>query len=316
MSTIPKISVIMPAYNQALFIRDAVESVLGQTLTDFELIIIDDGSTDGTARILKELSAHDQRIFVITNTQRSGVSVSLNSGLDHATGKYIARMDADDVSLPDRFQIEYDFMESHPEVFLIGAWVLKIDATGHEIGISKQPIDPAQVARRLTQTTCFWHPTIFFRQSDLRYRVKMHHVEDYDLYLRLLTDHKIIQNIPQVVLKYRIHPGSISLKERGKQELFRTQAKVFFQQRMSEGKDRYDSFDPNIILSIDPTHTDNAVILMGEIHRCIRINDFKSARRACSKYISYHGWFNRVPWYYLATWFGPNFWSIKRKLRP
>jgi len=312
----PIISVVMPAYNQALFIREAIESVLHQTFADFELIIIDDGSTDGTAGIISELAARDSRIFVITNSQRSGVSVSLNHGLDRAAGKYIARMDADDISLPNRLQIEYDFMESHPEVFLIGAWVLKIDASGHEIGISKQPVESAQVAHRLTQTTCFWHPTIFFRQSEFRYREKMHHVEDYDLYLRMLTDHKIIQNIPQVVLKYRVHPGSISLTERGKQELFRSQAKIFFQQRLAEGKDGYDSFDPNVILSIDPARTDNAIILMGEIHRCIRINDFKEARRACLKYISYHGWFNRVPWYYLSTWLGPNFWSIKRKLRP
>jgi glycosyltransferase involved in cell wall biosynthesis len=285
-------------------------------LADFEFIIIDDGSNDGTAEIIAKYAQRDPRIIVITHARQSGVATSLNHGLDRAAGEYIARMDADDISLPDRLRIQFDYLTSHPNVFLIGGWVQKIDQAGYIYGVSRQPTEPNQVARRLEQKTCLWHPTIFFRRTDWRYREKMHHVEDYDLYLRLLTEHRIILNLPRVVLKYRIHPGSISLIERGKQELFRGQALEFYRQRIINGADNYDSFDPLTILTIDPAHTDNAVILMGEIHRLIRINDFSSARRACSRYISHHGWLNRAPWYYLATLFGPKLWFLKRKLRP
>ena len=116
------ISVIMPTYNTELSIlKEAVESILTQTVPDFEFIIIDDGSANGSDEYLNSL--RDERIRIIRNPQNIGITKSLNIGLKEATGKYIARMDADDISMPTRFEKQYAYMESHPDVVMCGSWM-------------------------------------------------------------------------------------------------------------------------------------------------------------------------------------------------
>ncbi|MDD4353774.1 MAG: glycosyltransferase family A protein, partial [Candidatus Nanoarchaeia archaeon] len=129
-----RISVIMSAYNTERYIAEAIESILNQTFKDFEFIIIDDGSTDDSLKIIKRYVKKDRRIKLIHNKKNIGLTKSLNKGLKIAKGQYIARMDADDISLPQRFQIQYDFLEKNKDIFLIGTTAFLIDDKGDRLG--------------------------------------------------------------------------------------------------------------------------------------------------------------------------------------
>ena len=171
----PLISVIMPVYNGEKFLKEAVESIFGQTLADFELIAIDDGSTDGSRAILEEYSHRDKRMIFSTLPKNQGVAVASNQGLKKARGKYIARMDADDISLPERFEKQAAFLEAHTEIDIIGSASSLIDDRGHKIGLLSAPLDDLAIRWK----GCFSSPlipaTIMFRRSvivehDLNYR--------------------------------------------------------------------------------------------------------------------------------------------------
>src|SRR5579872_6896113 len=127
-ATTPAISVVMPTYNGERFLRPAIESILNQTFPNFELIIIDDGSTDNTPHILSEFK--DTRLTVLTNQQNLGIAVATNRGLAAARGEYIALQDHDDISLPHRFQTQLDFLNTHPEIALVGSAAELIDENG------------------------------------------------------------------------------------------------------------------------------------------------------------------------------------------
>ena len=131
----PQISVVMPAYNAEKYITEAIDSILFQTFKDFEFIIINDASTDSTKDIIE--SYKDPRIKLVNNEQNKGVAKSLNIGISVACGKYIARMDADDIALPERFQKQFDFMEQHPNIDVCGSWAKK---TGNENEIINNPV--------------------------------------------------------------------------------------------------------------------------------------------------------------------------------
>jgi len=119
----PLISVVMPVYNTEKFVAEAIESILAQTFTDFEIIIIDDCSTDKSWQIIQDFSEKDQRIVTIQNSENQGLARSLNKGLKIAKGQFIARMDADDISMPQRFEIQLDFLKNHPDVGVVGSTV-------------------------------------------------------------------------------------------------------------------------------------------------------------------------------------------------
>ena len=128
----PLISVIMPVFNGENFLQDAVGSILGQTFTDFELIAIDDGSTDNSTALLESFRLNDRRVIIQRHTENQGVTAALNTGLALARGKYIARMDADDISLPVRFEKQVAFMETHPEIDILGSAVRLMDERGRK----------------------------------------------------------------------------------------------------------------------------------------------------------------------------------------
>jgi len=134
----PAISVVMSVFNGQAFLSEAIESILGQTLRDFEFLVVDDGSTDRTAEILAGYASRDGRMRVLRH-ENKGRAVSLNIGMTLATGDYIARMDADDVAMPCRLQEQFAFMQRHPEVGLLGGAVDLIRATGHVIKTAQPP---------------------------------------------------------------------------------------------------------------------------------------------------------------------------------
>jgi glycosyltransferase involved in cell wall biosynthesis len=206
----PKITVLMPVYNGAKYLPEAINSILSQTFSDFEFLIINDGSIDNSANIIK--SFRDKRINFINNPSNSGLVVVLNQGLLMAQGRYIARMDADDISLPDRFKIQFELMEKKPEVGVCGTWVKNIYDDSKKI-TAKYYVKHNDITANLLFGASFAHPTIMFRkelvaQGQLKYDENYKHSEDYELWTRLANKTKFA-NIPRVLLLYRKHQTSI-----------------------------------------------------------------------------------------------------------
>ncbi len=206
----PLITVIMPVYNCEKYILEAVESILQQTYTNFELILIDDCSTDATLQICK--SFQDDRIVIIEKERNSGYTNSLNYGLSIAKGKYIARMDGDDISLPMRFEKQVDFLEANEDVVVCGTQYNVINS----LKTSKHPIYHDDIKVKLLDGCYVAHPTVMIRKSfldtnNLTYNPEMEPAEDYDLWSRIVFLGKIA-NLNEILLLYRISDNQISAK--------------------------------------------------------------------------------------------------------
>ena len=206
----------MPVYNCAQYLREAIESILGQTFQDFEFIIINDGSTDNTPEILREYANKDSRIRVI-NQPNSGIVTALNRGLKEAKGEWIFRMDGDDISLPYRFEAQIKMVEKNPSLVLVGGWCEQIDKDGISLKINKYPEKHEYLIKALENGRPFPpHPTAFYnKESVLKvggYRGRFRHAEDTDLWLRLIKYGKI-ECYKGVLLKLRKHGSNISFIE-------------------------------------------------------------------------------------------------------
>ena len=206
----PKVSVIMPAYNTEKYVGEAIESILNQTFTDFEFIILNDGSTDNTAKIVKEYAKEDKRIKFIDNKKNQGFIASLNQCLDVANGEYIAKMDSDDVSLPDRLEKQVKYLDDFPNVGLVGCGYKTFDKTEFEV------INPANVGMldllKGCYTTIFMLRKKIINDNNLRFRKEYIHAEDYDFYARF-RKFAPIENIQQVLYLYRWHGDNVSIKQ-------------------------------------------------------------------------------------------------------
>ncbi|MDI1256466.1 MAG: glycosyltransferase family 2 protein [Flavobacterium sp.] len=212
----PKISVLMPVYNCELYVKEAVQSILNQTFTDFELLIIDDASTDKTVNIIKEFN--DSRINLIEKQINSGYTESLNYGLSIANGTYIARMDGDDISLAERFEKQLAFLDTNPDVILCGSWYSIINSDD----VIALPENHEAIKIGLLQNCCIGHPTVMIRsnslnENDIKYNPEKEPAEDYDLWVRLLSIGKL-HNLPEVLLNYRIHNVQVSQKRSEQQQ--------------------------------------------------------------------------------------------------
>jgi hypothetical protein len=220
MSLSPSLTVIMPAYNSAHFVTAAVQSVLAQTHSDFEYLIVDDGSVDGTTKLLRDLASGDPRIHLIEQENR-GIVASVNRMIEIARAPFIARMDADDISLPERFARQLEYLGANPHIGAVGAQYVEIDAAGGitDPGI-RHPVGPSAVRAQMLVEQPFSNPTVMFRADALRrvggYREAFGYCEDYDLFLRLsrVTD---LDNLPDVLLHYRRSPGQMSIANNSQQ---------------------------------------------------------------------------------------------------
>lgn len=217
----PRVSVILPCYNGAAYLREAVWSILDQTFGDFELIVVDDGSTDESPAILEQMARHDTRIQVVTQPN-GGIVAALNTALDHARGEYIARMDADDVSFPERLAFQVDYLDRHPGTVLVGGYAV---GDRHPTRASTRTTGGRHVRTDLTvfppRIAVSMHPLITMRAATLRtmggYRDAYRHAEDYDLFIRA-SAYGRIDNPPVDVLFYRRHEGAISIGNVEEQE--------------------------------------------------------------------------------------------------
>jgi glycosyltransferase involved in cell wall biosynthesis len=207
----PKISVLMPIYKDHRFLDQAIESILSQTYKDFELIIICDDPDEDIFRILNSYQKKDNRIKIFYQN-RLGLIASLNLGCMLSKGQYIARMDADDICLPNRLKTQLDFFESHPEIGIAGTWIQQIDEKGHYIRDIQFPTSHNAIRFELIFSDCIAHPTVMMRKEIaeiLGYRHDASLCEDYDLWARACLRTKIA-NMSEVLLKYRIHDQNVS----------------------------------------------------------------------------------------------------------
>jgi glycosyltransferase involved in cell wall biosynthesis len=209
----PLISVLLPVYNGGPYLHEAVESTLAQSFSDFEFLILNDGSTDNSLTILREFETRDQRIRVISRENR-GLNRSLNELVSAARGQYLARMDQDDVCMPLRFQRQLEFLEAHPDHVAVGGWIIQMNEAGLPIGIIKCPCEHSEIDEANLKGYCsVWHPTALIRKDAMvaveGYRDEFDSAADLDLWLRL-AEIGNIANVPEIVLRYRLHGGSTS----------------------------------------------------------------------------------------------------------
>jgi len=208
----PTISVLMAVFNCENYISTAIDSILNQSFTDFEFIIINDGSTDTSLDIINSFT--DERIRVF-NQENHGLAYSLNIGISMATGKYIARMDADDISLPERFQIQYNFMEKNTNVDVLGGAMLYVNQSGNYLGRSFSVMSTTILNYYLLHIdNVISHPTVLIRSSSIekygKYCSILFAKEDYHLWNKFLRKGAVLRNISKVLIKYRLLDSSMS----------------------------------------------------------------------------------------------------------
>jgi glycosyltransferase involved in cell wall biosynthesis len=241
--TIPVVSVVMSVFNGEHFLQEAIESILRQSFRDFEFIIINDGSTDESGSILDYYRRCDPRLRVY-HQENKGLIESLNRGCGLANGKYIARMDADDIAMDDRLMCQVDRMEKHRDLGLLGGAVEWIDTTGKSLGIHRHPCESRIIKTALADGSPFAHPTVLIRREVFLsvggYRPVVVDAEDYDLWLRI-ADRFDLANLQAVVLKYRIHPGQVSERKCEQQALSSLAARAAALSRINGGPDPLDS---------------------------------------------------------------------------
>lgn len=217
----PAITVLMPAYNAGNYIHEAIASVLAQSFTDFELLIVNDGSTDQTIDVIN--SFDDERI-VIVNQENLGVAAALNKGLEHARAGYIARFDADDVCYPERLQIQYDFMQRHPEYQVVGSAADYMDVEGHHLFTQEPAAFSSSQVQQLKYTICpFIHSTVLYKREIVidngGYNEWAYTFEDHFLWLQILKEQKAC-NLPEALIKVRLNPESVTIDEKWRPRKF------------------------------------------------------------------------------------------------
>lgn len=211
----PLISIVMPVHNGGKFVAEAISSVLNQTYINWELVIVDDASTDETKKILRKFVELDERIVIVKHSINQGIAKSLNDGIKQSKGQYVARMDSDDAMMPNRLMVQVSFMQSRPNVVVCGTDMEEIDDSGIIIGHRHVPSSNKKICEMMWYAMGLQHPTMMFNRllipSDFSWYRSIRYVEDLDLIFRLLKYGKVA-NVVQNLYQYRIHGQNESLK--------------------------------------------------------------------------------------------------------
>jgi len=222
MASAPLASIIMGVYNGQAYLTEALEGLGRQTMEDWELIAVDDASTDQSAEMLTEWARRDRRVRVLANGRNLGLARSLNLALDHARGAYVVRQDADDISLPHRLARQVEAMEREPGLALMGAGIFEMSPQGVDGAVSRPPTRPAVIKRKMLFDSAFFHPTVIWRREALarrgmRYDQRLRYAQDYELFSRVLWELKA-GNLGEPLVRLRVHAGQVSkLKVDGQQ---------------------------------------------------------------------------------------------------
>jgi hypothetical protein len=220
MKSIP-LSVVMSVFNGQAFLVEAIESILAQTFRDFEFVIVDDGSTDGTGEILSKFAKQDERIRILRHANK-GRAESLNVGIGLVSGTYIARMDADDIALQHRLEDQIVFMGQHPEVGLLSGAYERFSGDGRAIDIVRPPLRDDEIRLMMLRTSAMCHPAVMMKRDIVLtsggYRKALLDADDYDLWLRM-SERTQLANLEQPILRYRVHSKQSSIANSSHQAL-------------------------------------------------------------------------------------------------
>ena len=246
----PVVSVVLPVRNGLPYLPEAVDSILRQSYRNLELIVVDDGSTDYGRNWLATRARDDDRLRLTSNPGR-GLVAALNYGIAQASGTYIARMDADDIALPERFALQVSFLERRPEIAVLGAQATHIDENGDSLGYSTSyPTEPSALSRSLAEKGCtLLHPTAMARRTAVLeaggYRHVTETAEDYDLWLRL-DERFSLANLPETLLRYRRHSKQVSTGVNWRQRLARDMALLSARERRAGRPDPLNDLEQEI----------------------------------------------------------------------
>lgn len=220
----PVISVIMSVYNGEKYLAESINSILTQTFSDFEFIIINDASSDSTADILERYKRSDSRIEVVTNSQNIGLTKSLNKAIGVARGNYIARMDADDISYPLRFEKQISFLKGKRNIGVVGCWYYVIDSCGSIIEEKRPPLNAIEIKKKLFNSTPIIHPGALLRKDAIEnvngYDASFKYAQDRDLFCRIARFWEF-GIIPEILMEYRCSKNAISLDKELEQKKYR-----------------------------------------------------------------------------------------------
>jgi glycosyltransferase involved in cell wall biosynthesis len=210
------ISVVMSAYNAEKYISEAIESILNQSFENFEFIIINDCSTDNTLEIIKRYSSQDSRIKLINNKENLGLTSSLNKAIKSSKGKYIARMDDDDISEKTRFEKQIEFLEKNKDIDIVGSFAKNIDEEGNILNDRTVPLNHDEIINILPKLSPLIHPAIIFRKKSLGkigfYNEKFRTSQDYEMWFRAMAAGLKFQNLPLYLVKYRVNDNYFERK--------------------------------------------------------------------------------------------------------
>ncbi|WP_346857501.1 glycosyltransferase [uncultured Draconibacterium sp.] len=208
MTSTPIISVIMSVYNAEKYLSESINSILNQTFKNFEFIIIDDKSSDKSVEIINSMASKDSRIKFIQNKVNQGLTINLNTAINIAKGKYIARMDADDISEVHRFEQQLDFLRENPHIDILGSFCKNINQNGEVISYREVPTDHLQITKILPSLNPIAHPTVIFKTDTLKaigaYDEQYRTSQDYFLWFKAVGAHLHLHNIPSYLLYYRM----------------------------------------------------------------------------------------------------------------
>ncbi len=214
----PRVSFLLPVHNHAGTVGATVESVLGQTYGDLELVVIDDASTDGSADVLRGFK--DARVRVHRNSENLELTRSLNVGLEMVRGEFVARIDADDLCLPERAARQVAFLDARPDVAVLGSFVETMDEAGKALGVVKYPTEPEDIAPAFLFRNPIAHPAVMFRRrggevGEMRYDAKFRRGQDFELWVRCVLAGLKLANVPEVLTRYRVHGTQVSQRDAG-----------------------------------------------------------------------------------------------------
>lgn len=253
----PLVSVVMPVYNSEKYVETALDSILNQTYSNFEFIIIDDCSSDKTFEILESYKKKDRRIVLNRNKKNIGVTKSLNKALELAKGKYIIRMDADDWAFPERFELQIELMENNPKVVVSGAYIEICDSKLRTKYIRRYNLDDTSIRKHLFRYSPFAHPVTIWKAEIMKkekYNEAINVSQDYELYFRIGKIGKFM-NLAKPLLKLRMHEHSVSTTMSNLQSkatiLIRLNAVLMLGYNMSDF-DKFYNFLQEIVVGLLP----------------------------------------------------------------
>jgi cellulose synthase/poly-beta-1,6-N-acetylglucosamine synthase-like glycosyltransferase len=295
----PLVSVVMVVCNVDRFLAESIESILRQTFNDFEFIIVDFGSTDKSKSIISSYAAKDSRVK-FHEIPHCGLAEARNAGCFFAQGRYIAIMDADDVSVEDRLMREVEFMETHPEVGFLGGATQWIDATGRLLHVQYFPAEHDEIKSALVSGCPICQSTILIRREAFvlvgGYRVAFAPAEDYDLWLRIVELFQCA-NLKRVLLKYRVHPHQVSFRKRTQQVLCILAAQAAASSRRDGRLDPLTSVQeitPAVLAGLGVSEAMQQTTIASEYLRWIRImyagGEYSSALNAAVEMLQSSDW--------------------------